>query len=173
MKVIESHLLYEGKLRAVRETLESPQGKRFAHETIEHPGAVVILPLLEDGRIVFIEQYRHSVRESILELPAGTLEKGEEPEFCAQRELMEEIGMACRELISLGTLLPAPGFCNEVQHIFCAKDLYPREATPDEDEVITVIKLSVAEVEEVIRNGRLRDSKSLALLMRARISRII
>ena len=91
MKVIESHLLYEGKLRAVRETLESPQGKRFAHETIEHPGAVVILPLLEDGRIVFIEQYRHSVRESILELPAGTLEKGEEPEFCAQRELMEEM----------------------------------------------------------------------------------
>lgn len=170
MRIVESEVLYEGKLRGIRDTVEADDGRRFRHETIEHPGAVVILPVLPDGRIGFIEQYRHSVRASILELPAGTLEVGEDPAACAQRELMEEIGMASRDLVALGTLYPAPGFCSEIQHVFVARGLYPSKATPDDDEAITLVPLSVAEADEAARTGRLADAKSLALMLRARLS---
>jgi ADP-ribose pyrophosphatase len=107
-----------------------------------------------------------------LELPAGTLEKGEEPGVCAERELMEEIGKAPGELISLGTLFPAPGFCNEIQHLFCARNLRDQKATPDEDEFITTVELSRREIEESIRSGRLNDAKSLALIFRAMIDNL-
>jgi ADP-ribose pyrophosphatase len=75
MKIVSSQVLYEGKLRGVRDVLEAEDGRRFRHETIEHPGAVVILPIRDDGAMLFVEQYRHSVRRTLLELPAGTLEK--------------------------------------------------------------------------------------------------
>jgi ADP-ribose pyrophosphatase len=173
MRIVESEVLYQGKLRGIRDVIELDDGRRFKHETIEHPGAVVILPILPDGRIAFIEQYRHSVRASILELPAGTLEASEDPTACAQRELMEEIGMASRDILALGTLYPAPGFCSEVQHIFVARGLYPSKATPDDDEAITLVPLSVEEAEEAARTGRLSDAKSLALILRARLNGLI
>lgn len=173
MKIVSSEVLYEGKLRGVRDVLEAEDGRRFRHETIEHPGAVVILPIRDDGAMLFIEQYRHSVRRTLLELPAGTLERGEAPQVCAQRELQEEIGMAARDLVPLGTLFSAPGFCDEEQHIFLAKGLFPSKATPDEDESITVVPLQRAEVDEAIRSGRLVDAKSLALLMRAQVGGLL
>ena len=173
MRIVESEVLYQGKLRGIRDVIELDDGRRFKHETIEHPGAVVILPILPDGRIAFIEQYRHSVRASILELPAGTLEASEDPTACAQRELMEEIGQAPGELISLGTLYPAPGFCNEIQHLFCARNLRDQKATPDDDEFITVVELSTQQVEDSIQSGRLNDAKSLALILRARLAKLL
>ena len=173
MRTVASEELYKGKLRALRETVETEDGRRFVHETIEHPGAVVILPILPDGRIVFIEQYRHSVRKHLLELPAGTLEHAEDPAACAQRELMEEIGMASQELLALGTLLPAPGFCSEIQHVFCARNLFEKKATPDDDEIITVVPMTIFEAEKAIRDGRLVDGKSLALLHQARVRGLI
>jgi len=171
--VVRSEVLYQGKLKAVRDTLEYPDGRCHPHETIEHPGAVVILPLTANGSVVFVEQYRHSIRQSILELPAGTLEKGEDPSVCAARELMEEIGKAPGELVSLGTLFPAPGFCNEIQYIFCARSLRDQKATPDEDEFITTVELSRREIEAAIRSGRLNDAKSLALIFRAMIDNLL
>jgi ADP-ribose pyrophosphatase len=173
MRVVRSEVLYQGKLKAVRDTLEYPDGRCHPHETIEHPGAVVILPLTANGSVVFVEQYRHSIRQSILELPAGTLEKGEDPSVCAARELMEEIGKAPGELVSLGTLFPAPGFCNEIQYIFCARSLRDQKATPDEDEFITTVELSRREIEAAIRSGRLNDAKSLALIFRAMIDNLL
>lgn len=173
MKVVETEVLYEGKLRAVRHVLENEDGKRFRHETIEHPGAVVILPILPDGQIVCVSQYRHSVRSRILELPAGTLEAGEAPIICAGREIMEEIGMAARELLSLGTLFPAPGFCNEVQYLFVARDLYESALEPDEDEQIVTVPMSVRDMERAIVDGRLDDAKSIALFARARFSGLV
>ena len=171
--MVRSEVLYQGKLKAVRDTLEYPDGRCHPHETIEHPGAVVILPLTANGSVVFVEQYRHSIRQSILELPAGTLEKGEDPSVCAARELMEEIGKAPGELVSLGTLFPAPGFCNEIQYIFCARSLRDQKATPDEDEFITTVELSRREIEAAIRSGRLNDAKSLALIFRAMIDNLL
>lgn len=173
MKVIQTEVLYQGRLRAIRQVIENEVGKRFQHETIEHPGAVVILPLLPDGRIVCVSQYRHSLGAQILELPAGTLEKGEEPAVCAHREIMEEIGMAARDLTPLGTLFPAPGFCTEVQHLFVARDLYEQSAEPDEDEEIVTVPMSVREFESAIIDERLSDAKSIALFMRARLRGLV
>ncbi len=169
MKIISSEVLYEGRLRAVSEVVENADGKVFRHETIEHPGAVVVLPIDAEGRFIFVEQYRHSIREVLLELPAGTLEVGEKPVDCARRELAEEIGMASDDLLTLGDLIPTPGFCNERQYLFCARALRPEQAAPDEDENIVTVPLSTDETLEAIRTGRLRDSKSLALLMRAMV----
>ena len=173
MRIVSSEILYQGRLRAVRDTVEYPGGRQHLHETIEHPGAVVILPLTASGKIVFVRQYRHSLRQSVLELPAGTLEVGESPAFCAERELMEEIGMAPGELMSLGTLFPAPGFCTEVQHLFFARNLRPQKATPDEDEVITTVELSQDEIDRSILDGALRDAKSMAAVLRARLQKLI
>lgn len=173
MRIVSSEILYEGKLKAVRDVIEYPDGRCHRHETIEHPGAVVILPITESGSVVFVEQYRHSIRRNILELPAGTLERGEDPSVCAARELMEEIGKAPGELMSLGTLIPAPGFCNEVQYLFCARNLRDQKATPDDDELITTVELSRGEIEDSIRSGRLNDAKSLALLFRAMIDNLV
>lgn len=169
MKVNKREVLYEGRLRGVRDHLENSQGKHYTHETIEHPGAVVILPIEADGTIVCVSQYRHSLGQTILELPAGTLEKDEAPVECAKREIMEEIGMASRDIVPLGILYPAPGFCSEVQHLFVARDLYPQSATPDEDEEITLSRMKPAEFDEAIRSGTLSDAKSIALFTRARL----
>jgi len=173
MKIVDSEILYQGRLTAVRDTVEYPDGRHHRYETIEHPGAVVILPITANGTVVFVEQYRHSIRRNFLELPAGTLEKGEDPATCAARELMEEIGQAPGELISLGTLYPAPGFCNEIQHLFCARNLREQKATPDEDECITIVELAWREVEESIRSGSLNDAKSLALILKARLVKLL
>ena len=169
MKVIKSELLFDGRLKGVRYHLENAEGRRYTHETIEHPGAVVILPIDRNGAVVCVSQYRHSLGQDILELPAGTLEKDEPIVECAQRELAEEIGMVAKEIVSLGILYPAPGFCNEVQHLFLARGLVSKTATPDEDEDISVVPLSVCDFEESIRNGKLNDAKSISLFMRARL----
>lgn len=173
MRVIDSEVLYQGKLRAVRDTVEYPDGHRHRYETIEHPGAVVILPITAQGTVLLVEQYRHSIKQSILELPAGGLEHGEEPSICAARELMEEIGKAPGELISLGYLYPAPGFCNEIQHLFCARNLRDQKATPDEDECITTVEMSRAEIDQAILTGRLNDAKTLALVFRASLAGLL
>ena len=169
MKVLKTEVLFQGRLRGVRDYLERDDGARYIHETIEHPGAVVILPIRADGAILCISQYRHSIRTELLELPAGTLEPGESPLECAKREIMEEIGMAARDVKPAGTLYPAPGFCSEVQFLFVARDLYAQAAQPDEDEQISLVPLSRAGFEQAILSGKLSDSKSIALFLRAQL----
>ncbi len=153
--------------------MENSAGKRYFHESIEHPGAVVILPILADGRIVCVSQYRQSLLSSIIELPAGTLEVNEPPLECAHREIMEEIGMAARDMLPAGILYPAPGFCTEVQHLFVARDLYEKSATPDEDEEISLVTMTPTEFEQATVSGRLNDAKSIALFMRARLMGLV
>jgi ADP-ribose pyrophosphatase len=173
MKVVHTEVLYQGKLRGIRDTLENDEGRRFFHETIQHPGAVVVLPITADGKIVCVSQYRHSLGREIIELPAGTLEASEDPLVCAGREIQEEIGMAARDWIPLGTLFPAPGFCDEIQHLFVATGLYESRAEPDEDEQISLVVMSVAEIENAILNGVLSDAKSIALFARARLRGLV
>ena len=169
MKVLQTEILYEGRLRGVRDHIERDDGVRYTHETIQHPGAVVILPINSEGSIICVSQYRHSIRSEIIELPAGTLEAGEEPLECARREIMEEIGMAAREMLPLGVLYPAPGFCNELQYLFVARDLYEQAAEPDEDEQISLVTMSSATFEQSIVSGVLCDAKTIALYTRAKL----
>ncbi len=146
-----------------------PNGRNYTRTLVRHPGAVVILPLLDDGRLLAIRQYRYSLGKTILEFPAGTLEPDELPEECAAREIIEEVGMAAGEMLKIGVLYPAPGFCNEQQHLYFARNLSPEKAPGDEDELIEVVPLTVRDVEVMIISGELSDAKSIAIFYRAKL----
>ena len=145
--------------------------RRFA--LIRHPGAAVILPRQDDGTLFVIQQYRHALRKTLLEFPAGTLESGETPLACAQREIAEEIGYAARQWEDLGQLYPAPGFCNEVQYCFFATDLTPCVAQADEDELIEVVSMSSTQIAQAIQTGEMMDGKSIALYTRAHLRGLV
>ncbi len=157
----------------VRDQVRLPSGRKIDKVTVRHPGAVVILPAFADGSILLTWQYRHSIARYILELPAGTLEPDEAPLACAQREITEEVGHSAAEWIELGTIYPSPGFCDEVQYFFLARDLEPTDLNPDEDEIIEVRRYSNAQVDDAIISGAIEDGKSLALLARARARGLI
>lgn len=149
------------------EVYEHPSGKLSTHVTLLHPGAVVVLPELREGVYLFLRQYRHSLKKFHLELTAGTLGIGEDPLECATRELQEEAGYKARKLTNLGRIYPAPGFCNEVQHLFFASELSPSTLPQDDDEVIEVVEMSSKEILEAIDSGDLCDAKSLSCLLLA------
>lgn len=146
------------------ETWRDPAGNQMTRDTIDHPGAVAILPFLSSKRVLMIRQFRTAVGSWIWEIPAGTLEKGEKPLQCARRELIEEVGFAARKWKKLGTFWTAPGFCNEVMHVYRAWDLTPARGQADADEHIRVREMPIDEVQAAARTGRLRDAKSLAAL---------
>lgn len=142
----------------------------FTRIKIEHPGAAVILPQKSDGTLLLVSQYRAALQRVILEFPAGTLEPKEDPLECAKREIVEEVGFAASEWRSLGELFPAPGFCDEKQHLFFASALSPAEMKLDEDEMIEVVEMSAAEVETAIASNLIVDAKSVSLFFRAKLA---
>ena len=165
---MKQELIYKGrKISVFREEHELPDGRRAQVEVVRHPGAVVILPQASDGRLYLLKQFRPAIGKTIYEFPAGTLEIGEEPSFCAARELEEEIGMSAAHWVDLGNLLPAPGFCDELQYCYFAKDLTPKSRPMDEDEVIEVELITLPDLMTLIRQGELLDGKSLAILLKA------
>ncbi|MDQ2164873.1 MULTISPECIES: NUDIX hydrolase [Vibrio] len=154
----------------VQEDVTLPTGKSIEHTTIVHPGAAVILPITKQGDIILINQFRPSLKKWLLELPAGTLEKGELPAECAHRELEEETGYSASELITLGQVTPLAGFCDEIQHLFVAKQLSKTARfSCDDDEVIEVVTLSIQELEQKIITGQITDSKTIACLSKAKL----
>lgn len=168
--VLESKIILKTKAFDVRdEVLLFSDSKTSHHITAIHRGAVVILPRLENGGFLLVRQYRHSVKESLLEFPAGTLEKGEEPLLTAKRELIEEVQYSAEQWLSLGTQYPTPGFCSEIQHCFLATGLKPQAGTPDEDEIIQVETLSAQEIEHAIIDGTMSDAKSISIYTKAKL----
>lgn len=165
-KTLHSHIGYQGRAFKMRQdTLELPNGKQTVYDIIDHPGAVTIVPVDDAGNIYFIRQYRPATGEILLELPAGTLEKGEDPLECATREIQEETGMAARTITRLGGLWLAPGYSSEYLHFFLAEDLFPSSADADEDEFISVVKIPYEKAVEMAKSGEIRDGKSLAGLL--------
>jgi ADP-ribose pyrophosphatase len=142
-------------------------------QVVKHPGAVVIIPQLEDGRLLLIAQYRFAVGATLLEFPAGTLEPGEAPLECARRELIEETGYRAEHWRALGITYPSPGYCDEQQHLFMATGLVPEHAAGDEDEIIEVKRLTVQEVERAIADETLVDAKSIAAYARAKLQGVL
>jgi ADP-ribose pyrophosphatase len=150
-----------------------PDGSRMVRDVVRHPGAVVILPLTASKTILLVRQYRHPIGQWILELPAGTLEPGEEPLACAQREICEEVGFAARAWQKLGELYPAPGFCDERQRLYLAQDLYEKSLPCDDDEQIEVEEIGLSEVPALIRGGAIQDAKTIAALFHAQLLGIV
>jgi ADP-ribose pyrophosphatase len=165
-KLLKSKVLYVGKVfRLQRDTVIEPGGVRADRDIIVHPGSVVVLPIFEDGRILLIRQYRHSVGEFLWELVAGRKEPKETPLAAARRELIEETGYRAKNLRKMMTVIPTPGFANEWMWIFAAEGLQQGDAQPEEDEKITVKKLTLKQVDSMIEKGTLRDAKSICGLL--------
>jgi ADP-ribose pyrophosphatase len=173
IKIIDSSTAYKGNyITVAEETVELPSGKQLIRGCVKHKGAVVIIPYLDENTFLLVRQYRVPIRAWLLEFPAGTLEVGEPPLECAKRELIEETGYEAKTWISIGIQYPAPGFCDEVQHIFVAKDLSPKTAEKDEDEIIEVVAVGVGEFKGMVRLGEIADAKTVCVWarMQAKIS---
>lgn len=166
--LIEQHTgetveLFKGKfLHAVRDTVRLPDGKLAAREYIRHPGAVMAVPLLEDGRVVLVRQYRHPLRRVMLEFPAGKLDAGEDSLVCARRELLEETGYTAAQWAYAGALHLAIAYSDEKIDVWFARGLAAGQARPDEGEFVEVVTATVPEVLDWCRQGLVTDSKTLA-----------
>ncbi len=162
-KILNSTSIYEGPVFGLRrdEVIE-PSGVRAIREVITHPGSVVVLPVLPDGRILLIQQYRHATRQYLWELVAGRIDDGENPKAAAARELIEETGYRAKRFQIFLEMFPTPGFLEEKMFLLLAEGLTGGEAEPEEDEKIISRGYKRKELEEMIRKGKLRDAKSIA-----------
>ncbi|MBW2057757.1 MAG: NUDIX hydrolase [Deltaproteobacteria bacterium] len=157
--------------RLCRETVSLPNGVTTAYDVIHHPGSSAIVPLLPDDRVVMIRQYRPSLRRFLWEIPAGTLNPGEDFLQCARRELIEEAGYQADHFEKLTEILPAPGYSDEVIQIFLARGLEPVAQNLDQDEVLEVAPLPLAETLVMIRDGRIQDAMTIVGLYLASMGR--
>ncbi len=153
------------RFRVERVTTQLPSGELFSREVVRHPGAVVIVPIMADGRICLIRNYRIAIGRELLELPAGTRERDELPIVTAQRELAEETGFVCERINPLCEFYMSPGILDEHMSVFVADGLSPGAAALEHGEQITVHPATVDEVDTLIRTGELVDSKSIAALL--------
>jgi ADP-ribose pyrophosphatase len=173
-EVLSTNVLHRYRIFAIIEqALRLPSGRTVVRQVVHHPGAVVIMPQLADGRLLLINQYRFAVGATVLEFPAGTLEPGEAPLACARRELIEETGYRADHWHPLGMIYSSPGFCDERLHLFLARGLVPEHAAADEDEILEVKRLTVQEVERSIADGALVDAKSIAAYARAKLQGVL
>ncbi len=162
-KILKSTMVFQGKVFGVRrdEVLE-PGGLRATREVITHPGSVVVLPVFPDGRILLIQQYRHATRQYLWELVAGRIDGRESIKAAAARELKEETGYTARRFSEFLDVFPTPGFLEERMHILLAEGLTEGEAEPEADEKIISHAYKADELKRMMRNGKLRDGKSIA-----------
>jgi ADP-ribose pyrophosphatase len=158
-------LLASKTFQVVHRVQVAPDGKTYARQIIRHPGAVVLLPLLDDGRLVLIRNYRIAAGERLIELPAGTLDPDEEPLQAAGRELAEETGYQARRLELLITFYSSPGILDERMHLFLATGLTPGPTDLQGGEDIEPLVLTWQEALEMARNGAIRDAKTLVGLL--------
>ena len=157
--------IYHGKVvRLSVDEVVLPNGQTTALEMIRHPGASAVVPLKADGNIVLIHQYRYAAGGYLYEIPAGKLSPGEPPEECALREVEEEVGYKVGKLERLTTILTTPGFTDEAIHLFLATDLTPSVQSLDHDEILEVVEWPFDEVMARIKDGTIRDAKSIVAL---------
>jgi ADP-ribose pyrophosphatase len=172
-KVLSSKLVYSGPVFGVRrERVVEPGGVKATRDIVTHFGSIVLLPVLRDGRLLLVRQYRHAVRAFLWELVAGRIEPGESPLAAARRELVEETGYTARRFRKLLEIVPTPGFVSERMQIYLAEGLAPGAARPEADERIATRRFSLGQLEAMIRHSTLRDAKSIAgILYYARFCR--
>lgn len=169
-KTLRSETIFEGKILHVRQdTVELPNGRTATREVLDHPGGVCVLALDRAGRVLLVRQFRYPYEKTLLELPAGKLERGEDPYAAAMRELQEETGASTPTLQSLGDLYPSPGYCGEIIHMYLAQELDFGAAHPDEDEFLAVERVPMDELVDWILAGTIRDAKTIAAVLKAKL----
>lgn len=161
-ETLESRLAWQGEFLEVHmDRVKCPDGHIAPREYLKHPGAVMIIPLLDDGQIVLERQYRYPLRRSFIELPAGKIDPGEDLLACAQRELLEETGYVARTWTHLGGFHNAIGYCDEKIEVFLAQGLEQRGAKTDDGEVLEIFTAPWQEVLAAVLDGRITDVKTI------------
>lgn len=164
--LVETKWIHQGKILQLKlETYQLPNRKKVA-EIIEHPGAVVILPIDHEGRFILVRQWRRAVGEITLELPAGTLEENEAPIDCAMRELQEETGFGAQKLTQMGGFHSAPGYSDEYLHLFLAENLFLANRELNDDEMIDLVLMTPSQAKEKIVQNEIHDAKTIAGILR-------
>lgn len=166
-KTLEEKSIFDGRIIHVSvDKVELPNGRASTREVVKHPGGVGIVALTEKNEVLLVNQFRYPYKSEITEIPAGKLNPGEDPLECGKRELHEETGASAAEYISLGKLLPSPGYTNEIIHLYLAKILSYGTQQPDEDEFLDVIKMPLERAVEMVMSGKLKDSKTQTALLK-------
>ena len=166
-KTLSSQRLFEGRvINLRRDEAELENGARAFREVVEHPGGVAVLAITGQDEVLFVRQFRYPMGRVLLELPAGKLEKGEDPALCGMRELEEETGFAADELKPLGQFYPTPGYTNEVLYIFLAQTLTPGRQKLDADEFLSVIAIPFEKALQMCLQGEIEDAKTLIALLK-------
>ena len=169
---VRSQRIYEGRVINLRvDTVELPEGRTAQREVVEHRGAVCLVALDAQDNVLLVRQYRKPVEETLLEVPAGTLDTQEAPEACARRELREETGFTAAHLELLGTFYTTPGFTSEVMYAYLATGLTSSPLQAEEDEYIEVVCLPFRAALDMVLRGEVRDAKSIATLLLAQEKR--
>lgn len=163
-KTIKTEQIFSGRVVKLQvDDVKLPNGQTSKREIVRHPGAVAVIAITNENKIVMVEQYRKPLEKSIVEIPAGKLEKGEDPRITALRELEEETGYECEQMEWLISFATSPGFADEIIHIYVAKGLSKKEnaAGLDEDEFVDLIELTLDEALQYIKEQRIYDSKTV------------
>lgn len=163
-KTLSSKVIFEGRaVTLLFKEVELPDGRVGTREVIKHPGACTVLAITQEDKILFVEQYRKACELPLIEIPAGRLEPGEDPLTAAVRELEEETGYVAGKITKVSQFYTAPGFCDELMHVYLAEDLTKLEVSADldEDEFLDLMEFSLDEALEMINNGRIIDAKTI------------
>lgn len=163
-KLIKSEIRYKGKVFDHQvDEIQYDSGNISIREIAIHPGGAVVIPIKDDGKIILVKQFRYPLQKTLIELPAGKLDKNEDPLTCAVRELGEETGYKSKEFTKLGTIYTAPGYCTEILHIYKAVDLIPGNHNREEGEQgMELLELSLDEIKKMILSGEINDAKTIA-----------
>lgn len=166
-KPIKQEYIFKGKIINLRvDEALLPNGKTANREIVEHNGGVMVAPLDREGNLYFVKQFRYPYMEVVTELPAGKLEKGEDPFEAGKRELKEETGAEAEKYTSLGKLYPTPGYCGEIIHMYLAEGLTFGEQNPDDDEFLEVYKIPLKNAVKMVLDGEIRDSKTQTAILK-------
>ncbi|WKZ41563.1 MAG: NUDIX hydrolase [Anaerolineales bacterium] len=168
-ELIHSETLMKGRAFTIRrDTMKTPDGRETKFDIVEHGGSVIIIPVDDDGNLLFVRQYRHAAGMDLLELPAGTRDGDEPFDQCAAREVREETGMEAGTLTYVGSFYLAPGYSTEYMGVFLATDLKPNPLEADADEFLSVEKIPVKQALQMAEHGDMPDAKTLAALLMAK-----
>lgn len=166
-KPLEQEYIYNGKIVNLRvDVARLPNGRKAKREVVEHPGGVGIVALTENEEVLLVKQFRYPYMEVISEIPAGKLEKGEDPFESGKRELKEETGATAERYMDLGKFYPTPGYCGEIIHLYLALDLSFGEQNLDDDEFLNVERVPLREAAEDVLSGKIRDGKTQAAVLK-------
>ncbi len=166
-KTLSSQMIYDGRAVKLRvDTVQKPNGKMTTREIVEHSDCVAVVVLDSKDRILLVRQYRKAVGKTLLEIPAGSIEAGEQPINCVRRELQEEIGYLPNKIDRLGGFYSAPGYCTEYLHLYLATHLIPSRLKAEDTEEIEVVRVPLSRVPDLIASGEICDAKSIAGLLR-------